>query len=237
MKSLSGHHLNKKEAQILLLVALLMALLLTRHLIATLSPDQAWIAADVLRASSMSAASSLVLILLPWRMLKLKCLIAAMTGYYIADVLLCVAWYYLGLTDPMIVGAGQGSAFALAAATYWLRSYKRTEPEVMRLGMAYELRAIPRRPQDFIIALAGLFGAAGGYAIWANGKVYSYRHGILVATSIDRLPAGRYHVSQGVESSPELIAELESMVGSRWTWRHNCITVIAPIWRRHGGRS
>lgn len=220
-----------------LLVALLMALLLARHLIATLSPEQAWVAADVLRAASMSAASLLALILLPWQMLRLKCLVAAMTGYYVADVLLCAAWYYFGLTDPVIVGAGQGAAFALAATVYWLRSYRRPGPEVMRLGMAYELRAIPRRPQDLIIALAGLFGAAGGYAIWVNGTVYSYRHGILMATSIDRLPAGRYHVSQGVESTPELTAELESMVGSRWTWRHNCITVIAPIWRRHGGRS
>lgn len=219
------------------LIALVMVLLLARHLIALLSPDQAWMAADTLRAASMSAASLLVLILLPWRMLKLKCLVAAMTGYYVADMLLCIAWYYFGLTNPVIVGVVQGAAFALAAILYWLRSYERPEPEVMRLGSAYELRAVPRRPQDFVIALAGLFGAAGGYAIWADGKVYSYRHGILVATSIDRLPAGRYHVSQGVESSPELIAELESMVGSRWTWRHNCITVIAPIWRRHGGRS
>lgn len=225
---------RKQVSPVPLLVALVMGLLVARHLAALLSPEQAWVAADTLRAASMSAACSLVLALMPWRMLRLKCLVAAMAGYYLADLVLCVLWYYFNLTDPIIVGAGQGSAFIMSAILYWLRSY-RVNSLTPITGMAYELRTIPKSPQDFLIALAGLFGSAGGYAIWADGQIYSYRRGILVATPIDRLPPGRYHVSQGVKATPALINDLQSMIGRRWTWRQNCITVIAPIWRRHSG--
>lgn len=206
-----------------------------RHLLPVLpavATDFIWYASDILRAVGMAATLGLCATLTPWHMLRLKCFLAALCGYYISDIGLCVSWYAWRFPSPIAMAMFQGSGFLVAAIYYWRRSYDQPSDEI-EPGYLYCLRAKPVTTQDFLISLAGIFGVGGGYSLYTNGKLYRYKRGWLVAQKIDRLPLERYHVQRGAKVTPELMAELNQLVGMNWSLRRNCLTVLGPFWRRH----
>ncbi|MNO44413.1 hypothetical protein D3C76_346560 [compost metagenome] len=208
-----------------------------RHLLAILpeqDADLAWYALDVLRAVGMSAAFGLCVTLTPWRMLQLKCLLAAFCGYYISDSIICATWYAFGWPDPVIAAIIQGLGFSAVGLIYLARSYEQPS-DGLEAGYLYCVRRIPAGAQDFAISLACAYGPDGGYSLYANGYLYKYACGRLVRRKVSSLPSISYHVQRGARTTPELIRSLDELVGARWTWRRNCLTILAPIWRRHSG--
>lgn len=232
MKSSSS---QDRTASLLLLVVTVQWA--ARHLLALL-PDQdanlAWYALDVLRAIGMSAAFALCVTLTPWRNLRLKCLLAAFCGYYISDAVVCFGWYALGWPEPIPAAAIQGLGFSAAGLVYWVRSYGQSSDEI-EPGYLYCVRRIPATAQDFAISLACAYGPDGGYSLYADGYLYKYSSGRLVRRKVSSLPSISYHVQRGARTTPGLIKSLDELVGARWTWRKNCLTILAPIWRRHSG--
>jgi hypothetical protein len=210
---------------------------LARHLLALLpdpDADLAWYAVDVLRAIGMSAAFALCATLTPWRTLRLKCLLAAICGYYLSDAIVCATWYAWQFPAPIITAAIQGMGFAAAAIYYWWRSYGQPSDDLAD-GYLYCVRHIPSNAQDFLISMSGLYGADGGYSLYANGSLYKFSSGRLVRRKVSSLPSISYHVQRGGKAAPDLIDSLNALVGTKWTWRENCLTILAPIWRRHRG--
>lgn len=229
---------NPSLAVKLLLLAVL-AVLGSRHLLAVL-PDQAssfvWYANDVLRAAGMAATLALCATLTPWRTLRLKCLIAALCGYYISDTVVCATWYAWGFPSPILMVIAQGAGFIAAAAYYWWRSYDQPSDR-LEWGHLYCVRHIPANAQDFLISMSGLYGPDGGYALYANGYLYKFSGGRLVRRSISSLPAISYHVTRGAKLDEALISRLDSLIGMRWSLNTNCLTVLGRIWREHSGRA
>lgn len=210
---------------------------LARHLLALLpdpDADLAWYAVDVLRAIGMSAAFALCATLTPWRTLRLKCLLAAICGYYLSDAIVCATWYAWQFPAPIITAAIQGMGFAAAAIYYWWRSYGQPS-DGLTDGYIYCVRHIPSNAQDFLISMSGLYGADGGYSLYANGFLYKFSSGRFVRRKVSSLPSISYHVQRGGKATPELIGSLDALIGTEWTWRRNCLTILAPIWRRHRG--
>lgn len=227
---------RKKPAIILLLLVVTLACL-ARHLLALLpdpGADLAWYAADILRAIGMSAAFALCVTLTPWRALRLKCLLAAFCGYYISDAVVCATWYAWSWPTPIPSAAIQGLGFIVACVIYLFRSYHQPS-DALAHGYLYCVRRIPAGAQDFAISLACAYGPDGGYSLYADGHLYRYSSGRLVRRKVSSLPSISYHVQRGERVTPELIASLELLIGSKWTWRKNCLTILAPIWRRHRG--
>ena len=229
----SPNQSQNKAVRLLLLVVV--AALVSRHLLAVL-PDQAssfvWYASDVLRAIGMSATLGLCAALTPWHMLRLKCLLAALCGYYISDAIVCATWYAWHFPSPIAMMIIQGLGFFAAAGYYWWRSYDQPSDSIER-GHLYCLRKKPASLQDFLISLIGCYGSDGSYAFYADGNLYRYRRGWLVMQAIDQLPADRYHVQRGARLTPAIIDDLNALVGKRWTWSRNCLTVLGPLWRRY----
>lgn len=220
-----------------LLLSVVVAALVSRHLLPALpelATDTVWHITDVLRAVGMFGSLGLCATLTPWRMLRLKCFLAALCGYFISDAIVCATWYAWGFPSPMAAVVIQGVGFLAAALYYWRRSYDQPS-DAIKDGYLYCVRHIPSNTQDFLISMLGVYGSDGGYSLYANGYLYKFASGRLVRRKVSSLPSISYHVQRGGKTAPDLIEYLDSLVGTKWTWRENCLTILAPIWRRHRG--
>ncbi|MNQ77174.1 hypothetical protein D3C85_920330 [compost metagenome] len=222
-----------------LLLSIVLAALVSRHLLAVLpglATDVYWYITDVLRPIGMAAALALCATLIPWRMLRLKCLLAALCGYYISDVIVCATWYVWHFPSPVAAFIIQGAGFLAAAIHYWMRSYDQPSDHLEH-GYLFSVRHIPSNTQDFMISMSGLYGPDGGYSLYANGYLYKFSSGRLIRRKVLTLPAISYHVTRGAKLDPDLISRLDSMIGMRWSLNKNCLTVLGRIWREHSGRA
>lgn len=230
---------RSQNRQVKLLLSVVVAALVTRHLLGAL-PEWAtefiWQAADMLRAISMSAALALCVTLTPWRILRIKCLLAALCGYYISDAIICATWYAWHFPSPIAAVFIQGFGFFAASVYYWQRSYEQPSDD-LEGGYLYCVRHIPANAQDFLISMSGLYGPDGGYSLFANGYIYKFSGGRLVRRKVSSLPAISYHVTRGDTLDPAVIARLDSMIGMRWSLKNNCLTVLGRIWRTNSGRA
>lgn len=233
-----SHQRNQSRA-VKLLLSIVVVQLASRHLLPVLpglATDLVWYIADVSRAVGMAATLALCATLTPWRMLRLKCLFAALCGYYISDAALCGAWYAWQIPSILISSAIQGLSFLLAGIYYWMRSYDQPSDHLEH-GYLFSVRHIPSNTQDFLISMSGLYGPDGGYSLYANGYLYKFSSGRLIRRKVSTLPAISYHVTRGAKLDPDLISRLDSMIGMRWSLNKNCLTVLGRIWREHSGRA
>ena len=230
---------SSRSRTVSLLLLVVMAQLVIRHLLPLLPAPAAefiWYATDVLRAVGMAAALGLCVTLTPWRMFRFKCLFAAFCGYYISDAIVCATWYVWKFPSPVIMLAVQGASFMAAAAYYWRRSYDQPS-DPLEPGYLYCVRHIPSNTQDFIISLSGIYGPDGGYSLYGNGFHYKFSGGRMVRRKVSSLPAISYHVTRGSILDPDLIAQLDGLIGMRWSLNKNCLTVLGRIWRNNSGRA
>lgn len=234
--------LNRAQNQnrvVRILLSVVVVQLAIRHLLPALpdlATDLVWYVADTLRAVGMAVTIALCATLTPWHMLRLKCLLAALCGYYISDAVLCVAWYGWQIPSIPISSGIQGLSFLLAGIYYWHRSYDQPSDHLEH-GYLFSVRHIPSNTQDFLISMSGLYGPDGGYSLYANGYLYKFSCGQLIRRKVSTLPAISYHVTRGAKLDPDLISRLDSMIGMRWSLNKNCLTVLGRIWREHSGRA
>lgn len=230
---------SSQNRTVSLLLLVVMAQWACRHLLPLLpvqAADLAWNIADVLRAIGMAATIGLCVTLTPWRMLRLKCFLAAFCGYYISDAIVCATWYAWQFPSPILMLAAQGTSFMFSAAYYWRRSYDQPSDPI-EPGYLYCVRHIPSNTQDFLISLSGIYGPDGGYSLYANGFLYKFSSGRMVRRKVSSLPASGYHVTRGDRADDAIVSRLDSLIGMPWTLNKNCLTVLGRIWREHSGRA
>lgn len=217
------------------LILFVTVLCLARHLqpLLPVPADWQWYAADVMRAAGMAATLSIVTQLVPWSQLRLKCMAAALCGYYIADTVLCAIWYAWGAFSPVLQAVIQGMAFGSAGLWYAWRSYDE-RGDTIDGDHVFCLRKKPKSAQDFALSLAGCFGPQGAYAIYAAGTVYHFHHGSLIASRYDQRKFGDYVAVKGRPIQMSHIMALDSIRGVKWSILHNCVTTLGVFWRKHG---
>lgn len=203
---------------------------LNRLLNVLVDDEWVWIAHDISLSLSFTLAALIIVRLTPYNDIRQKCIAALIAGCAMADVIFsaCKFGGYLGwITCQVLIGVA-------LASFYWYRSHLQPS-DALEPGHLFCIRHIPSSPQDFLISLSGIYGPNGGYSLFANGYLYKFSNGRLVRRKVTTLPAISYHVIRGSRATPEMIGELDSMIGMRWTWRKNCLTTLAPIWRKHRG--
>jgi hypothetical protein len=222
----------KSNARLLIPVALTVALVSNR-LVNVLAPDDlVWRLHDATLGLCFALAALWALQLLPYDRLLEKCIAALVAGSAAGDVF-CVALQVSGYWYILAIQAVTAIVFGLV---YFIRSYEVSREPVRKDGHLYCLRTRPNSIQDLLIAMLGIYGPNGGYAIYCDGALYRYRRGIMTRAKVDPLPPYRYHVTRGAKATDQVKKELDALIGSPWTWRKNCLTVLGPIWRRHSGR-
>lgn len=209
----------------------LMLALASNRLVNVLADDgMVWRWHDVTLSACFAFAALWAVQLVPYASLRIKCSAAVAAGAAVVD-LVCVAlsmhgyWYWL--VAQAVAGIG-------LASFYFLRSYDQPSDPIDDAHL-FCLRSKPESLQDFLIAMLGVYGPNGGYSLYANGTIYRYRHGELVAKTCAGIPPIRYNVTRGAPITSAMILELQFLVGSKWSHRNNCLTVLGPIWSKHSG--
>ena len=204
----------------------------SNRLLNVLAPDNwVWVAHDVSMSLSLAMAALMVAQLTPYRNLRQKCLAALLAGCAIVDIAFAISrpgGYMLWICSQALGGA------ALAAVYLW-RSYEHESAIAIDDGHLYCIRRKPSRAQDLLISMLGIYGSDGGYSLYAKGFVYKYSSGRLVRRKVSSVQSIGYHVCRGSKIDESVMRELDSLIGEKWSWKKNCLTVLAPIWRRHSG--
>lgn len=204
----------------------------SNRLINVLADDEwVWVAHDVSMSLSFAMAALMVAQLTPYKHLRQKCIAAVIAGGAIIDIVFSI----VRPDGYMLWICSQAAGGVLLAAFYWCRSYAHDSAVIVEDGRLYCIRRIPSRLQDLIISMAVLHGPDGGYSLYANGFLYKYSSGRLVRRKVSSIPSIGYHVCRGSKIDESVMTELDSLIGAKWSWRKNCLTVLAPIWRRHSG--
>lgn len=221
-----------RSAQLLTPLGLLVAWGSNRLLNVLAPDDWVWMAHDISMSLSFALAALMVAQLTPYRHLRQKCIAALIAGGAIVDIAFSVAkpnGYLLWICLQAFGGIG-------LASIYWRRSYDHGSAYgPIEYDRLYCVRRIPSRLQDFLISMLGIYGSDGGYALYANGYLYKYSSGRLERRKVSSVPSIGYHICRGSKIDESVMSELDSLVGAEWSWRRNCLTVLAPIWRRHSG--
>lgn len=220
-----------RSAQLLMPLGLLAAWGSNRLLNVLAPDDWVWMAHDTSMSLSFAMAALMVAQLTPYSHLRQKCIAALIAGCAIVDIAFTIA----RPENYMIWVCSQALGGASLSALYWWRSYNLDSAIAADDGRLYCIRRIPSRPQDFLISMLGFYGADGGYSLYANGFIYKYSGGRLVRRKVSSVPSIGYHVCRGSKVDESVMGELDSLIGAEWSWRKNCLTVLAPIWRRHSG--
>jgi hypothetical protein len=222
-----------------LLLGLGMFCLLAARLTPSLPVTSAtyWYVADLSRSVAYLTLAGYLLAVTPYDPLRTKCLVAAIFGWAAVDLVACAAWYAFGFGGYWFANIAQAMGVVIGATFYWFRSYRApsASPEP---GRIYCLRHRPRSPQDLILALAGLFGPYGGYAIYCRGLVYQFRRGVMTSSPFVPSLYVAYHCTEGTMASAEHSAQLDAMVGRRWQlFGSNCVTLLGRFWANDGRKN
>jgi len=226
---LSPHHL----------LGLVMFCLLAARLTPSLPVTSAtyWYVTDLSRSVAYLTLAGYLLAVTPYDPLRTKCLVAAIFGWAAVDLAVCVTWYGFGLGGYWFANAAQAVGVVIGALFYWFRSY-RTPSAIPEPGRIYCLRHSPRSPQDLILALAGLFGPYGGYAIYCRGRVYQFRRGLMTSSLFVSSVYVAYHCSEGSIATDRHAGQLDAMVGQKWQlFGSNCVTLLGRFWANDGRKN
>ena len=189
-----------------------------------------WQINDLLRCASFAAFAAWGVFYVPWGQLRTKCLLAAVFGYSVADLLVSIVWYTWRPFGYATVCAAQLAGFVVMAVWYYRRSYDQPTiaPEPSHL---YCLRHRPTNLQDLIISMCGVFGADGAYSIYCDGFVYGFRHGTLTRVKYHH---SEYHSVIGCAVTERHRRALNAMCGTKWQLiGANCLTTLAYFWNRY----
>lgn len=224
---------NRRQTSISLWLVI-WAILLQRLLPLLLrgSPD-AWVINDVARSISYVTLSFYVASIVPYSELRIKCIMAAIFGYSVADLLSVVLFYWIHPITYIVVNIIQAQFVVFMIILYAVRSYHQASftPEPSRI---YCIRKKPKSLQGLIIAMFGSLGAQAGYSIYCNGNVYKFTNGVLERVKYTASMITDCHVSKGGEYRFSREAALNKMVGAKWSlFGKSCITTLARFWRNN----
>ena len=118
------------------------------------------------------------------------------------------------------------SAAVVFYGIFLIRRSYRIKSDPIEAGNIYLVRRIPDSTQDFLVSLVTL-EPFGGTGVICDGHWYHFHRGIFVRSDIRCIPLDKCVI---LKSRPERLDTdkyaLDQKLGEKWTWRHNCLTVL-----------
>ena len=110
------------------------------------------------------------------------------------------------------------------------RSYEARSVPILDGGV-YWLANIPKNISGFIISLFG--EPLGGFSLYMDGRLYGYKNGKFEARSLDADRLNVYAIEARAMESESLRQLMQSMVGLKWGFMNNCVTLRLRVWWHH----
>lgn len=193
----------------------------------TTTGDNLWYAEQFLSVFQTFVILCLLTTSIPYQHLLSKTLAALWAASTLADVIVYPLWY---------VGSPYASCVHYARVIFMLtvfvyisrKSYTRTESDKLETGYIYQVRAIPRNPQDMLLSILYL-RPFGGTGVVCGEYWYHFRRGRIVRDKAAIIPRVKCVIIKTRTERPRDSEALNNMIGERWTWTHNCATILYPF--------
>ena len=94
----------------------------------------------------------------------------------------------------------------------------------------FAVRTVPDNFQGLILSMIGFY-PLGSYGVIHKDDYYHYHHGKFVKSNKRTVTSNKkkFVVMKSGKFDQKVIDELESLVGSDWSYRNNCYTRIRPL--------
>lgn len=194
---------------------------------ATVSGDNLWYAEQFLSIFQTFVILCYLTVMISYRQLLVKTIAALWAAFTLADVVIYPMWYFgcNHAEHAYFVRA------VLVVTTYiyvCVKSYTRTESDKLEPGYIYQVRAIPRNPQDMLLSILYL-RPFGGTGVVCGEYWYHFRRGRIVRDKAAIIPRVKCVIIKTRTERPRDSEALNNMIGERWTWTHNCATILYPF--------
>lgn len=196
------------------------------------NPNDLWYWHQFLTILNSTVALAFLTVAIPYRQLFAKTLAGLWFLSSLEDLTLFPLWlFHIDL-------ASQGHALHVTSSVLFffyicVKSYDRIPSDTIRDGYVYQVRAVPRRPQDMILSVLYL-RPFGGTGVVVEGYWYHYRKGRLQRDEYSRIPLDKCVILETRKVKPGDRESLDSRLGEKWTWTRNCATTLHPltVWHR-----
>lgn len=168
--------------------------------------------------------------------LLIRELIAAVIIYKLLNNTLGIVWLVSCTWDALLISLWLYAPDAHSTVNYLLwpillyvavwHTY-RTAPTQLDPKATYVAFGRVKSPQGLLVASLTLCG--GSTAVVTNGLLYKYKEGVLQRKA--------FYNTRGyvmIKVSDKSAQRLDSLLGTRWTWGNNCLTLIVKValWTR-----
>lgn len=221
--------LTKKTMMICSLITVTVLQYLANEII---KDENIWYASHFLCLVENTILLIFLTMFIPYRQLFLKTTAALWCAASLTDTLIYPFWFLYYDTAQVAYGA----QFVLSVGIFFyicIKSYSRVPSDKVRDGYIYQVRSIPRRPQDMILSVLYL-RPFGGTGVIVDGNWYHYRKGRMQRDEYSRIPLDKCVILEARKIKPGDRESLDSRLGERWSWTRNCVTTLHPltVWHR-----
>lgn len=191
------------------------------------SGDYAWYTHDILTHARVAALAAWVTSLIDYRQLALRCCLGWYTVAEVLHILTEIWWYFFDAYLPYLDWLRVGVALVVMA-WYLYRQYE-IPSDPLDGRHVFIVRRKPSGVQDWLLSMVGR--ATGGTSVYCRGFWYHYRHGEFVKSDKSELSTrlDRHVIIKSKRCDDEFVALINSIVGTRWTLIHNCMTLVLPV--------
>lgn len=130
--------------------------------------------------------------------------------------------------------SGYFSAVRSLGLTAWFyyilyRNFSRPKIELNNKDI-FAVRAVPDDFQGLLLSIINPYPLAG-YGLLYKNSFYHFHHGEMVKSDIRVLKAkkDKFIILKSKEYDPEIIKNVNNLVGSKWSIKNNCWTKIRPL--------
>lgn len=221
--------LTKKTMMICSLVTITVLQYAANELI---NDNNIWYAAQFIALLENTILLIFLTMFIPYRQLFLKTIAAFWCAASLTDTLIYPLWFLH--YDTANIAYGSQLVLSVVAFFYiCIKSYSKVPSDTVRNGYVYQVRAVPRRPQDMILSVLYL-RPFGGTGVIIDGQWYHYRKGRLQRDEYSRIPLDKCVILETRKVKPGDRESLDSRLGEKWTWTRNCATTLHPltVWHR-----
>ena len=205
-----------------ILLALVSVELLSRYLA---TPETAWYVDDLVDSLQV-VLLCVILSQLTQCHIAAWCTVVAYGTCETLEMLSNAVWYYFDVYNPLL----DTLRIAVAVLMLGYYRYRRYDiPSVATLSPSH-IYLTYRRPftrQDRLLALIGV--PLGGVGVYVRGEWYHYSNGVFIVT--ESKPTKSHVIICARRYDSQIIKHLNSLVGTKWSLLHNCMTEINPIVR------
>ena len=220
---------QRPKRKLIVLLCLVVACLTNHLLSARLTPDGLkWQAHDAEMHINLVLAIAYCIYVTSYREIDKKCALFAWLGFEIVSMFQSIIFVF-GISISRNILPFEILASVFFVYFYAFRSYSHKSDEIDDEHI-FLCRKKPKTVQGVLLSMLTP-SAMGGVGVFYKGSIYHFSAGVLTKNRFTN--NDNYVVTRLYRPTITTIDKLEGLIGTKWTIRQNCLTVL--LWTAKTG--